>query len=244
MRHLRAPGTALLIATAFCCSGHPPAPPSGPEAACFETPAWRILGELSARTTGGGGDTLLLKLVPDKLALEQRRKVGGPPSAGEDPNAIYRYKPGARALEVTDQGEWDRADGPIVGHLEQVGFTGRIPFKFGGPSDYSLRFKDRVLPIAGKGVEFVGASPKLDVAAVLSSEVAPTNDMLFGGGVGSGQRYNQFFRVQDGIEIGQATRVPVNVEKVQISGAWSGDGRYLAYFDISQSRLCVIPGPP
>ncbi len=243
IQNIRVAYAVLLIATAVGCSRRPPASASGPEAACFETPAWRIWGELCARTDGGG-DALLLKLVPDKLALEERRRLWGRPKAGEDPNAVYRYRPGQKEIAVTDPGAWDRADGPIVDGPAQDTLTGRIPFEIGRDADYRLRFKDSIRPTAGQGVEFIGASPKLDVAAVLSSEIAPTHDFPFGGGVGSGQRYHQLFRVQDGIAIGEATRVPVNVENRQISGTWSGDGRYVVYFDILHTRVCVIPGPP
>jgi hypothetical protein len=211
---------------------------ANPEAVCASTSKWGSTGTLRIRTESADSDTLLFHLV---LGTYDRDNLRAGPD--QDVDAIYRYRPGQQELEAIDRSAWELARG---------GISACIPREIGPPThlsdgfdqDFVLRFDNRVIPTAGKGVVTTNLSPDDQLAAVVSSEVPQTRGMPFHGRP-SGQFYHEYFRVRDGVQVGQTLRLPKlsrGPDQV-LQSCWSADSRYLVYADDHHSQLCVIEAP-
>jgi hypothetical protein len=209
-----------------------------PEMPCTETPKWDSTGLLRIRMDSSGSDTLLVQ-----LAVRPRDREHLPPNPDQDLDAIYRRRPGQSGFDATDSGAWKQAEGDI-GECFPRSLEGPTNSRVGVDEDFVLRFGDRVIKTAGKGVVTTALSPNDEIAAVVSSEVSQTRGMLFHGRA-SGQFYQQFFRVRDGIQVGETLRLPKlssGPDQV-LKSCWSPDTRYLIYSDEYHSHLCLVAAP-
>ena len=212
--------------------------PVGPEIVCAETPRWRAPGALQMRSEDAGSEVLLFRFVPRP---NDQRDV--PVEPDQDFNAIYRHRPNHRELELVDWRAWDGAVGDVSEcPLRPLQSSLHLRDGFGG--DFLLRFDGRVIPTAGKGVVVAAVAPNSELAAVVSSEIPQTPGMVFHDRP-SGQFYHQFFRTQDGLQIGETLRLPrlSRGRNQPLETCWTTDSRYLVYSNESHSRLCVVGTP-
>jgi hypothetical protein len=209
-----------------------------PEMVCVDTPKWQGTGQLRVRMESVESDAILVQLVRD---YDDHPSLV--PSPDQDFSAIYRHRPGHQELDALDSRMWAQGQGDIGDCLGRT-MTKTTRWSDGYQKDFLLRFDGRVIPTAGKGVVLAALSPNDELASVVSSEIPQTPGMILARAP-SGQFFHQFFRVRDGVQVGDTLRVPKLSRAPQqvLQSCWTPDSRYVVYADDLHGRLCVEAAP-
>lgn len=235
-------GATITLAALAGCARDAATPAPTSEAVCFDTNAWRVGGTLLARTERESGDTVLIKILPNEDDAAYRRATPTDPSITFDPGVVYRYRSGHSGPDILGDDDWNKATGAVGIYFDQRIRLQAFPFEAEPYYEPRLRFRGRLVPTAGEGVVVIQPAPRKDIVAVLSSEFPRHPGPILSSG-GKGRHYHQIFEVEDASPVGEPVLLSLSSEEIQLEACWTGDERFVLYYDVNHCRVCVVPGP-